>query len=480
MTGPDSLLDYESYDALGLAGLIRTRQASAEEIFECAVARFEALNPHLGCVVHPFVELGRDAIARGLPEGPFTGVPFLIKNMGIEVADTPLTTGSRLFEGVVSLADSTLAARYKAAGLVLFGKTTTPEFALSFATEPEAFRPARNPWDLSRGPGGSSGGAAAAVAAGIVPMANASDGAGSTRLPAAHCGLFGFKPSRMRNPLGPLVVEGVAGMSTQHALSWTVRDNAALLDETAGPDIGDPAAAPTPERPFLQELHRDPGPLRIGLILDSPVGTPVDPQITQAAREAAALCADLGHHIEEVQHGYDADALKAAWRVIAGVNAAQAVATMGAKRGIADPLTLIEPVNAAWVREARSLSGSDYLAAVNQLHVTARALGRFFTRYDVALSPTTGELPPKIGAMNGQNAALDAFYDQFWQHGPFTCAFNAAGCPAMSVPLAMSTEGLPIGIHFGAAFGREGLLFALAGQLERASPWFGRRPARAS
>ncbi|MCK0198925.1 amidase [Ancylobacter sp. 6x-1] len=470
---------YEDHDATGLAALVRAGEVSADDLLDAALSRIDAHEPQLHALVHRFEDLGRQAIAQGLPDGPFTGVPFILKNTGFEMAGTVLSTGSKLFDGMVSPRDGTLVARYKAAGLVIIAKSNTPEFALSFATEPEAFGPSHNPWDISRSPGGSSGGSTAAVAAGYVPMANTSDGAGSTRLPASHCGLFGFKPSRMVNPLGPAIVEAIAGMSTPHAASWSVRDNAALLDATAGPDIGDPYACPRGPDTYLSEVTREPGRLRIGFTPASPLGTQVDPACARAAEEAAKLCADLGHDVEIVEPGYDAHALKAAWRIIVGVNVAPAVAARGAALGLADPLKALEPVNAAWVEEARGLPATAYLGAVNTLHQTARALGRFFAGYDILLSPTAAELPPPLGALAGAGKSLDAFYDAFWAHAPFTCAFNAAGCPAMSVPLGMSEDGLPVGVHFGAGFGRDGLLFRLAGQLERARPWFHRRPSLA-
>lgn len=468
--------EYTSHDALGLATLVRNGEVSAAELLETAIAMVERLNPTLNCVVHSHFELARRQIEEGLPEGPFTGVPFLIKNTGFDVKDMLLSTGARLFKDNVSPRDGTLAARYRAAGLVILGKSNTPEFALSFTTEPQEFGPARNPWMLDHGPGGSSGGASAAVAAGIVPMANSSDGAGSTRLPASHCGLFGFKPSRMRNPLGPVAVEGIAGMSTPHALSWTVRDNAALLDASSGPDAGDPYAAPAPAETFLAASARAPARLRIGMTLASPVGTPVDPQIIATITQAATLLEELGHDVEEVDDaGYDAHALKAAWRVIAGVNVAPAVLARGAQLGIEDPVSWLEPVNGEWVREGMSKTGIDYLKAINQLHLTARGLGRFFGKYDLLLSPVTGELAPRIGELAG-TGTLDAFYDRFWSHGPFTCAFNASGCPAMSVPFGLSASGLPIGIHLGAAFGADALLYSVAGEIERARPWISSRP----
>ncbi|MDH6264852.1 amidase [Rhizobium sp. SG_E_25_P2] len=475
------IAEYQTYDALGLAQLVKTKAVSPVELLKTAISLIEALDPVLNTVVHRHFDLAFSAIEQGLPDGLFTGVPFLIKNTGFEVKDMILSTGSRLFADAVSSRDGTLAARYKNAGLVIVGKSNTPEFALSFATEPSAFGVTRNPWNTEHGPGGSSGGSAAAVAAGIMPMANASDGAGSTRLPASHSGLFGFKPSRMRNPLGPVAVEGIAGMSTPHALSWSVRDNAALLDASAGPDIGDPYAAPAAAGSFLAAAGRDPKPLRIGLTLTSPLGTAVHPDIIRTVEEAASFLESLGHHVELVDKaGYDAHALKAAWRVIAGVNVAPAVLARGRQLGLSDPISELEPVNAQWVREGLAHSSIEYLSAVNQLHQTARSLGRFFERYDVLMSPVTGELAPVIGEMASSQGDLDSFYDRFWSHGPFTCAFNASGCPAMSVPFGQSQFGLPIGVHLGAAFGGEELLFSLAGQIERARPWFHRRPRSVS
>lgn len=471
------IAEYMDYDALGLAELVRKGDVTPLDLLETSVALVEASNPDLNAVVHAHFDLAREQIDNGLPKGLFRGVPFLVKNTGIEVKDMLLSTGAHLYRDAVSPRDGTLARRYRAAGLVILGKSNTPEFALSFTTEPREFGPTRNPWNLGHGPGGSSGGSAAAVAAGIVPMANSSDGAGSTRLPASHTGLFGFKPSRMRNPLGPVAVEGIAGMSTPHALSWTVRDNAALLDASGGPDVGDPYAAPAPSGPFLAAVSKAPPRLKIGLTLKSPLGTAVDPEILETVHEAARFLESLGHRIEETEDaGYDAHALKAAWRVIAGVNVAPAVIGRSMALGIADPVSKLEPVNAEWIREGIGKTGMDYLKAVNQLHLTARGLGAFFGRYDLMLSPSTGELPPRIGELAGVNTTLDAFYDRFWSHGPFTAAFNASGFPAMSVPFGLSKSGLPIGIHFGAAFGKEELLFSVAGEIERARPWFHIRP----
>jgi amidase len=267
-------------------------------------------------------------------------------------------------------------------------------------------------------------------------------------------------------------------MSTPHAASWTVRDSAAMLDATAGPDIGDPYAVPMPARPFLVEVGSPPGRLRIGFTPLSPLGTPVDPECARVAREAAALCEELGHDVEEADAGYDAQALKTAWRVIPGVSVMTAVDGRAKALGIPDGTAMLELVNAEWIEEARGYTSNAYFLAVSALHRTARALGKFFQRYDVLLSPSTGELAPLLGEMASTHGTLDAFYDRFWSHSPFTCAFNAAGFPAMSVPLGTSGSGMPVGAHFGAGFGQDALLFRLAAQLEEARPWFARRPPK--
>jgi amidase len=468
--------EYASHDATGLAALVRSKAMSADEILDAAVERIAALNPALNAVVHLFVDQGRAAIRQGLPAGPFEGVPYLIKNTGLAVAGTPLTTGSALFRDAISPADGTLTQRMRQAGLVIIGKTNVPEMAMSFTTEPKAFGATRNPWNLAHGPGGSSGGAAAAVASGMLPMAHASDGGGSTRLPAAHCGLFGMKPSRMRLPFGPVAAEGIAGMSGPHCLSWSVRDCAAMLDASHGADIGDPYAAPPVTGTFLAAVTRAPGALRVGFTTVSPLGTPVEPACAAATAAAASLCESLGHHVEHAAPDYDAMKLKWAWRVISAANACMQVTARAAALGISDWRGLVEPVNAEWADEGSRLSAATYAEAIAALHATSRAMGAFFSRYDIYLSPTTGETAPKLGVLADRGDGLDAFYDRFWQHGPFTAVFNASGCPAMSVPFGLSPAGLPVGVQMGAAFGAEATLFSLAGQIEMAQPWFHIRP----
>ncbi|QRM53279.1 amidase [Sinorhizobium sp. BG8] len=466
--------DLERIDGIALSALIAKGEISAGEVLETTIARVERLNPKLNAVVHEHFDLARQQVASGLPESPLSGVPTLLKNTGFEAEGMILSTGSELLRNNVSKRDSTITARYKAAGLVILGKSNTPEFALSFTTEPDAFGPTRNPWDLNRTAGGSSGGSTAAVASGLVPLANSSDGAGSTRLPASHCGLFGFKPSRLVNPVGPVVAEAIGGMSTPHAVSWSVRDNAAMLDVSAGADLGDPWASPAAPGSYLSALETAPSRLKVALLVTSPTGNVIEPEMTRSVRDTAQLLQDMGHHVEEVESaGYDAEALKAAWRIVVGVNVALGVT--GGDPASAN-ISKLEPVNQEWVREALSVPGTRYLWAIGQLHASSRALARFFDRYDVMLTPAAAEPAPLLGKLAGRGKSLDEFYDLFWSHSPFTAVFNTSGCPAMSVPLGMSPTGLPIGSHLGAAFGKDAMLFSLAAELERAAPWIDRRP----
>ena len=461
-------------DGIALSALIARGEMSADEVLNSTISRIERLNPTLNAVVHAHFDLARAQIAACLPAGPLAGVPMLLKNTGFEAKGMLLSSGSDLLRHAVSSRDSTITARYKAAGMVIVGKSNTPEFALSFTSEPEAFAPTRNPWDIKRTAGGSSGGSTAAVASGMVPVANSSDGAGSTRLPASHCGLFGFKPSRLVNPVGPAVAEAIGGMSTPHAVTWSVRDSAAMLDITGGGDLGDPWASPATPGRYLAALAAPPPRLRVAMILQPPTEGAIAPEMLHTTRETARLLESLGHHVEEITDaGYDANALRAAWRIVVGVNAAQGVT--GGDPASAN-IARLEPVNQQWVREALTIPGTRYLWAINQLHATARAMGQFFARFDVMLTPAAAEPAPLLGFLAGTGKTLDQFYDRFWSHSPFTAVFNASGCPAMSVPLGSSPTGLPIGAHFGAGFGRDALLFTLAAELETAAPWAGRRP----
>src|ERR671924_889322 len=312
--------EYEHYDALGLADLVGHRQVSADELLDAAVARVEARNPSVNAVVMKLYDYGRQAIAAGLPDGPLSGVPFLVKDLSAALSGVPTTRASKYFADAVPPEDSEQVKRLKRAGLVIFGKTNTCELGLSLTCEPRFYGATRNPWDLTRSSGGSSGGAAAAVGARMLPMAHATDGFGSIRAPAACCGLVGLKPTRGRNTFAPYTGEGLGGLSAEHAVTLSVRDSAALLDATAGPGAGDPYVAPPPARPFLAEVGTDPGRLRIAFSSVTPNGAKVDAESLRTLAETAALCADLGHHVEEANPAIEGELVVPTFLTLAAAN----------------------------------------------------------------------------------------------------------------------------------------------------------------
>nr|VFJ87404.1 MAG: amidase [Candidatus Kentron sp. LFY] len=468
--------EYQEYDGLGLARLMRGGEITPEEVLEAAMERIEQDNDTINAVVYKMYNEAADAIRGGLPEGPFTGVPYLLKDLFLSCAGVPLTNGSRLFSGFVPGHDSTLVERHRAAGLVILGKTNTPEFGLCAATEPVLHGPTRNPWDLGRSPGGSSGGAAAAVAAGMVPIAHATDGGGSIRIPAANCGLFGLKPTRARTPTGPNLGESLEGMGSWHCVSRTVRDSAAMLDATCGPAVGDPYWAPPPERPFLEEVGADPGRLRIAFATRTLDGALLHPECVRAIEETARLCADLGHEVEEAMPAIDNRTVLRVWRVIGGVGIWNIIAlrmqTLGRDLRPGD----VEPATWAWGQEGRRCTGAEFLRATQIMQKIGRTLGGFFEQYDVFLSTTLVRPPLPLGAMDMANPDLDDYYERRLMSEVLTPLFNEAGTPAMSVPLHWTKDGLPVGVHFGARFGNEAILFRLAAQLEEARPWAMRKP----
>ena len=469
-------IDVTKYDGLGFADLVRRKEVTPAELLEAAITRAEAANPALNAIITRLYDEARATIAAGLPSGPFTGVPYLLKDLGALYTGAPTSYGSALFDGNVADHDSEITARMKRAGLVIFGKTNTPEMGLCPSTEPRRFGATKNPWNLAYTAGGSSGGSAAAVASGIVPMAHATDGGGSIRIPASCCGLFGMKPTRARNPLGPDAGEGWGGASVGHAVTWSVRDSAALLDATAGPDVGDPYWAPPPAGPYLAEVGRAPGRLRIALTTTAFNDHPVDPECADAARAAAKLCESLGHTVEEARPQIDAQALGLAVRIVIGANVRAALEARAAALGRPLAETDVERVTWGRVLEGVKFTAWEYARSIGVIHRTGRAVARFFTGYDVLLSPTMCRPPQRLGVLNMSSTDDAAYLDAVLASVGFTSLFNNSGNPAMSVPLATSRDGLPIGIQFAGRFGDEATLFRVAGQLEAASPWADRRP----
>ena len=467
---------FDQHDGLGLAEMVRRREVTAKELLDAAIARVEARNPKVNAVVTRMYDAARTTIDAGLPRGPFTGVPYLLKDIGALYTGAVTSAGSRAFADAVADHDSEMTLRLKRAGLVIFGKTNTPELGIATSTEPRLFGPTRNPWNFGYSAGGSSGGAAAAVASGMLPMAQASDGGGSIRIPASCCGLFGLKPTRARTPLGPDLGEGWSGASIGHAITRSVRDSAALLDATAGPDIGDPYWAPPQTGPFLAEVGREPGRLRVALATTPWNGKHVDAECAEAARAAAWLCERLGHQVEEAKPEIDMEALGLALRVIVGANVRNVLNLRGAARGRAIAEDDVERVTWLRARDADSFTAADYARSILVMHRTGRAVARFFTRYDVLVTPTMACTPYPLGVLDMSTDDLEGFREALMRSIAFTSVFNATGTPAMSVPLAWSRDGLPIGVQFVAPFGDEAGLFRLGGQLEAARPWADRRP----
>jgi len=459
----------EAYDALGLAELVRTRQITPLEILEAAIGRIERRNPELNAVVTKTYDAARRQIDQGLPDGPFAGVPYLFKELVVSVEGAATTSASQLYAGNIASADSELVRRVRKAGMVIVGKTNSSEFGLQPVTEPRLYGPTRNPWNLAHSPGGSSGGSAAAVAAGLVPIAHATDGGGSIRIPASCCGLFGLKPTRARITAGPEGGEGLSGLAAQHAVSWSVRDSAALLDATAGPMPGDPYAPASPARPYLESAARDPARLRIAVSDAAPNGAPVDPEVAAAVRAAARLCTELGHSVEEASPRFDVATTEAAFSVIFQANTATNVGR--ATGGRLPSPDLVEPLTMALAERGMRLGATDYILAVQAMHRESRRIAGFYERYDLWLTPTIASLPPRIGEYSSDVDNVDEWLSRLMRFIPFTWICNLTGQPAMSVPFAISASGLPIGVHFAARYGDEATLFSIAGQIERSRPW---------
>ena len=466
--------EYESYDAVGLAELVRTRQVRSAELLEAAIDRCEQRNPALNAIVHTFPDRARDSLGgRG---GALYGVPFLLKDAGANYAGEPTGHACRLFAGHVAEKDTTLVQRYRQAGLTMFGKTNTPELALAVTTEPELSGPTRNPWNPDYSPGGSSGGSAAAVAAGIVPAAHGSDGGGSIRIPASACGLVGLKPTRGRVPTGPDRAEGWAGMSQHHVLSRSVRDTAAFLDAVEGGEPGDPYHPPAHVGTWMAALLYPPGELRVALIGESFNGVAVDPEITGVLKDTARLCEGLGHRVEEARCPLSPEELHNCATLVL---ASHVNADIQARCRVLGREFRREDVSHVTWRMARigaEACASDYAAALTHIHYIGRRMGEFSGQYDVILSPTLAAPPPRLGMIDMDTEDLKRYMEVTSRYTAFTQLLNVTGQPAISLPLGRSSEGLPIGVQLAASQGGEATLLRLAAQLERARPWSGLAP----
>lgn len=465
---------FASHDALAVGQFVKTGKIGARELLDGTLASLRALNQSLNAITDfydgPLLE--KSVAMAG--KGPFEGVPFVVKQLMADCAGTPTTLGSRFFaKQPVAVADSAAVARMRRAGLVIVGRTNTSEFGLAPTTEPVFGGATLNPWRKGLSPGGSSGGSAAIVAARGLPMAHATDGGGSIRIPAALCGLFGLKPSRGRVSLAP-IGETLAGAGAQHCVSISVRDSAALLDALAGSEPGDPYTAPAAGS-FLAATQRPPGSLRVAFMRKPVGGAPLDPVLMAAVERAAKLLEGLGHQVEEAAPDYDAAASGEALGTIMAANTWTNI-QIRANGRVPGPDDL-EPVTRQAAEQGRAIGAHDYIRAVQTFHRTGRQLGAFFERHDVLLSPTIARvsLPLADVRMDGSS---EQFQRALAPMVAFTSVCNAAGVPAMSMPLAWTEDGLPIGLQFIGRFGAEEMLFSLAAELERAQPWRDRKPAQ--
>ncbi|MGA3281803.1 MAG: amidase family protein [Smithella sp.] len=491
-------VEYDKYDGLGLAKLVREKKVSPAELCEEAISRVEKINPVINAVVTPMFDIGRAAAKNPLPDGPFSGVPFLMKDLISCYAGVKLTWGCRAYEDYVPDYDSELVIRFKRAGLIALGKTNTPEFGLMGITEPELFGPTRNPWNIERTPGGSSGGSAAAVASGIVPLASGGDGGGSIRIPSCYCGLFGLKPSRGRTPTGPTFGKLWQGATVEHVLTRSVRDCAMMLDATQGADPGAPYILKPPERPYSEEINREPGSLKIAFNTESPLGTGTHEYCKQAVHETVKLLEELGHKVEEARPELDGIKLANSYFTLyfgetaADIELAESV--LKRKVGRKD----FEITTWFFGELGRCYSAADFVSAMREWDIAARVMGQFHLKYDLYLTPTVafpaakiGELLPKsyekaameilsflkLGSLAKATGMINQIAIQTLAKTPFTQIGNFTGQPAMNVPLQWDKNGMPCGVQFVAPFGDEATLFRLASQLEKAKPWFDKRPS---
>ncbi len=491
--------DYDRHDATALAELVRSKEVHPRELLEAAIARLGLVNPRVNAVVYEAFEQARADADRDLREGPFAGVPFLIKDLGAAYAGLPFTQSSRTRRGYVPAADNEIVGRLRNAGLIIFGKTNTPEYGMAPVTEPELHGPTRNPWDPERTPCGSSGGSAAAVAAGIVPMAHGNDGGGSLRMPASACGLFGIKPSRGRSTWGPDYLEGWLGLAEQHAITRTVRDSARLLDATHGAPPGATSLPPGPDRPFADEVGAGPGRLRIafttGPILDS---RPLHADCVRAVEDAATLCDELGHEVTEAAPSLDVEELLWAFVTLAGAEAEFQLAEAARLTGRKVDRSEVELVTWIIALVGRKRTSGELTRALQMADAAAATIASFMQDHDVLLSSTLAEPPWPIGdlALEPKDERMlqlvsrvpvgpvlarveKELAGEILRPMPNTPLFNMTGQPAMSVPLHWNAAGLPVGVQFVGRYGDEATLFRLAAQLEDARPWAQRRPAMA-
>lgn len=468
--------DYANFDGLGLAELVRKRDVTPAELLDAAIERAERSNPKLNAIVYKAYDEARANAAGTLPDGPFKGVPFLIKDLGVRVKNWPRTSASRFAQVDADAEDSELTKRYRASGVVLFGKTNTPEFGIPGVTSSALLGPCRNPWNTDHISGGSSGGAASAVAAGIVPLAHASDGLGSIRIPAACCGLVGMKTTRDRNPNGQHDTDRAIGLSVDHVVSRTVRDSAAMLDATGYPEANSPFAYPAKERPYIEEITRAPGKMRIAFSSETPSGKPIDPEIRAALERTAETLKQLGHEVREEGLGIDYRMLYRAQGIVSAANFSASIRRWAEIKGREPGDDELEGLARRGYEAGKKLSAQDAGWGWQQLRLMNRQILSKFETWDIWLTPVLGTNVPRVDYLDPLMDDLKEFDRRQAATFGFTPPFNLTGQPSLSLPLHQSESGLPIAMMFTARYADEATLFRLAAQLEKEMPWIGRKP----
>lgn len=487
--------EYRKHDALALAELVRKKEVTPAELIEIAIQRAESVNPKINAIIHKMYDKAKEMANKVNVNASFAGVPFLIKDIGIHIKDEPLTRGSKAWQGFKSTEDSLIVNKFRQGGLMFLGRTNAPEFGITPYTEPKYYGPTRNPWNTAKTAGGSSGGSAAAVAAGITPIATASDGGGSIRIPAANCGLFGLKPSRGRVTLGNQTGEWWSGAVVEGCVSRSVRDSAAFLDLIQGNAVGDLYMTQPPARPYLEEIQIDPKPLKIAYSTQHTLGHKMHAETAKAVHQAAELLKDMGHQVEETKLPYEPEDLTEIFLTTVVAEAAADFEDLERFLGRKVRTSDVEIANYALALLGRTFSAKDFAYQKRRWNEVARRVGAFHEQYDILLTSTVAMPPFDIGAIQPTSgelsslrvvnafglgsvlkASIGPLAEKTFSYIPYTAIANMTGQPSMSVPLHWTPENLPVGTMFTAALGREDLLFQLAGQLEKAKPWFDKVP----
>ncbi|HEU0043505.1 amidase [Sphingomonas sp.] len=463
--------DYAAADGLALAAMVRVGEVTPLELVDAAIARIERLDGEINAVAHCAFDEARAQARQPAGDGPFAGVPFMVKDFGIGVAGWPNTSGSRFCRDPVDAADTGLMARYRTSGVIPIGRGASSEFGIVGNVETAAGGAVRNPWNTDRLAGGSSGGSAAAVAAGYVPIAHASDGLGSIRIPAACCGLVGMKPTRDRNPNLPDGFDYAMGFCVDHVVTRSVRDSAAMLDVTGRPEPGSPYAVPAKAGPYLDEVTRPPGRLRIAWSTETPSGAPIDPEVQAAVERVAGDLAALGHEVFAQGLGVDYRAIYAARAPVSAANFAAGMRRVVERVGREPTQSELEPLTWAAYTLSKKVTGEQAFWGYQELRMLARDVVRRFEDFDLYLSPVMTAPPPPIGFIAGATVDAGELSKRQAALFPYAALFNFTGQPSVSLPLAMSRDGLPIGLMVTGRYADEATLFRLAGQLEREWGW---------